>query len=278
MKKGKLLGMIAMVALLLTGCVDNMPDMTKEQSELVAEYAAGLLLKYSPNYEYGLADDEALVEEETLIEESSMEETSIEEPSTEEATTEVPSEKESSVEEESSVTTEIDIHVGADKTEPDVKYIPINSTETVVLQENPYEVELADVIEATDLGIRYTYYEICNEYPNGSSNSGFTVQPQKGKKLLVIHFKLENKSNEALACDLFDSGIRIKVNLNEQGFEKTMSTLLMNDITTYIEDVKAGESADVVTVMEVDAATEEEITSLNLLMECGANRSALQLK
>ncbi|MBQ7944690.1 MAG: DUF5067 domain-containing protein [Lachnospiraceae bacterium] len=273
MKKGKLLGMIAMVALLLTGCVDNMPDMTKEQSELVAEYAAGLLLKYSPNYEYGLADDEALVEEETLIEESSIEESSNEETSTEEA-----AEKESSKEEESSVTTEIDIHVGADKTEPDVKYIPINSTETVVLQENPYEVELADVIEATDLGIRYTYYEICNEYPNGSSNSGFTVQPQKGKKLLVIHFKLENKSNEALACDLFDSGIRMKVNLNEQGFEKTMSTLLMNDITTYIEDVKAGESTDVVTVMEVDAATEEEITSLNLLMECGANRSALQLK
>ena len=86
MRKGKLLGLVSMVALLLTGCVDNMPDMTEEQSELVAEYAAGLLLKYSPNYQYGLADEDELLEEESVVEETTEEsvaEESSEEPSSE---------------------------------------------------------------------------------------------------------------------------------------------------------------------------------------------------
>lgn len=260
-----------MMTLLLTGCVDNMPDMTEEQSELVAEYAAGLLLKYSPNYKYGLADEDVLLEEtvmeETLVEESTVEESSVEESS----------ETESS-EEKETVPTEIEIHVGTDEPKEDVLYIPINKTEKVELKENPYEVELAELVNVTDMGIRYTYYELCDEYPGGSAASGFTVQPSQGKKLMVIHFALENQSTEKQTCDLFDSGIRIKANLNDKGFEKTMSTLLMNDITTYIEDMKPGASADVVTVLEVDVASEEEISTLNLLVESGANKSALKLK
>lgn len=272
MKKGKIVGLTLVTALLLTGCVDHMPEMTQEQSELVAEYAAGLLLKYSPNYKYGLADEDALLEE-TSTEEALAEESTVEE------TTEESRKEESSVEESTKETTptEIEIHVGADK-QDDVLYIPINNKESVELKENPYEVELAELVNVTDMGIRYTSYELCDEYPGGSSAGGFTVQPSQGKKLMVIHFALENKAQETKACDLFDSGIRIKVNLNENGFVKTMSTLLMNDITTYIEEMKPNASADVVTVIEVDVATEDEISSLNLLIESGGNKSALKLK
>ena len=58
MKKGNVLGILAMSAILLTGCVDSMPELTAEQSEIIAEYAAGLLLKYSPNYNYKIASEE----------------------------------------------------------------------------------------------------------------------------------------------------------------------------------------------------------------------------
>ena len=57
MKKGKIIGVLAISACMLTGCIDSMPDMTEEQSELVAEYAADMLLKYSPNYHYRIAED-----------------------------------------------------------------------------------------------------------------------------------------------------------------------------------------------------------------------------
>ena len=60
MKKGKVLGLIALSAMLLTGCVDAMPELTAEQSDIIAEYAAGLLLKYSPRYEYRIVSEEEL--------------------------------------------------------------------------------------------------------------------------------------------------------------------------------------------------------------------------
>ena len=62
MKKGKVLGLLAMSAVLLTGCVDSMPELTDEQSDIIAEYAAGLLLKYSPNYNYKIASEEEVAE------------------------------------------------------------------------------------------------------------------------------------------------------------------------------------------------------------------------
>ena len=67
MKKGKLIGVIVITAGLLTGCIDNMPDMTEEQSALIAEYAADIMLKYSSNYNYRIADEEDLIEEEDVV-------------------------------------------------------------------------------------------------------------------------------------------------------------------------------------------------------------------
>ena len=61
MKKGKVLGLIALSAILLTGCVDAMPELTAEQSDIIAEYAAGLLLKYSPRYQYRIVSEEELL-------------------------------------------------------------------------------------------------------------------------------------------------------------------------------------------------------------------------
>ena len=55
-----MLGLIALSAVLLTGCVDAMPDLTAEQSDIIAEYAAGLLLKYSPRYQYRIVSEEEL--------------------------------------------------------------------------------------------------------------------------------------------------------------------------------------------------------------------------
>lgn len=44
------------ITVLLTGCSQPIPDMTEEQSAMVAEYAAGLLLKYDKNYSESLPE------------------------------------------------------------------------------------------------------------------------------------------------------------------------------------------------------------------------------
>ena len=81
MKKGKVLCMLVMSAVLLTGCVDAMPDLTREQSGMIAEYAASLLLKYSPNYNYKIVSEEevaaAKAAEQELMESQTQEESDV---------------------------------------------------------------------------------------------------------------------------------------------------------------------------------------------------------
>ena len=65
-------------AMLLTGCVDAMPALTAEQSELIAEYAAGLILKYSPRYNYKIAGgDQVVAAREELAQETGISEEEI---------------------------------------------------------------------------------------------------------------------------------------------------------------------------------------------------------
>lgn len=78
MKKGKVLGLFAMSAMLLTGCVDSMPELTAEQSELVAEYAAGLILKYSPKYNYKIVSEEEVAAAKADLQETDETETNVE--------------------------------------------------------------------------------------------------------------------------------------------------------------------------------------------------------
>ena len=52
---------VSLTAITLTGCaLAPVPDMTEEQEKLVAEYAAGLLLKYDQSYENSIMTPEQL--------------------------------------------------------------------------------------------------------------------------------------------------------------------------------------------------------------------------
>ena len=52
----------------LTACGDKLPDLSEDQSELVAEYAAGVALENSENYDSGIASAEEIEKEEKRIE------------------------------------------------------------------------------------------------------------------------------------------------------------------------------------------------------------------
>lgn len=68
MKKAKqFLAMSCAVSLIFAGCGSSMPDLSKEQSAVISEYAASLLLKYDKDYN-GLLEEvqEVLEEPETI--------------------------------------------------------------------------------------------------------------------------------------------------------------------------------------------------------------------
>lgn len=232
MKKGKIIGLAVIAAGLLTGCVDHMPEMNEEQSALIAEYAADLLLKYSPNYDYKLVDEEVLAE-------------AVEETVTEEVTEEVSAEQM--------------VEVSAQ----------VNSVEEMAAAldvVDAAEVDFAEVFEIEDVEIRYEDMEICAAYPQEETGTGFAVNAAEGKALVVIHMLIENTSEEAITCDLFEKDIDISINMNGGNFKKASGTMLVNDFATYMEEIPAGESREAVIVAEVNKIAEDEVNSCILRM------------
>ena len=228
MKKGKIIGVLAISACMLTGCIDSMPDMTEEQSELVAEYAADMLLKYSPNYHYRIADEEEVASAEAEMETSQEEETTQEESQPSQDLSQTGSGETVSVGAETSV-------------------------------EDGAEYDLAAFFGMDQFSIMYASCEVKDAYPNAESGVGFSVTASQGYNLLVLHFDVENLGEEAAQCDLFDQISKVSVNVNDAGYVQALSTLLTNDLTTYMEDIPAGEVADAVVVVPVEQTDLDEI-------------------
>lgn len=250
MKKGKVLGLLAMSAVLLTGCVDSMPELTDEQSDIIAEYAAGLLLKYSPNYNYKIASEEEVA--------AAMAAASVEAPETEQEqeaeTDQAQTEQET---DQGSLSPETQ-DAGAEQVQPAA------------------DLDFAAELGIDDLIIRYQSFEICNSYPQ--DNTGFSVDAAQGKKLLVMHFDLEGLPEEDVDCNLFDYDIKMRVNINDTVSAMVLTTLIPNDLASYMDVVKAGEIVDVVAVAEIDDMTEQEIQTLVLRAASGVQTCAVQLK
>ena len=228
MKKGKIIGVLAVSACMLTGCIDSMPDMTEEQSELVAEYAADMLLKYSPNYHYRIADEEEVASAEAEMETSQEEET---------------------MQEESQPSQDLS-QTGSGET------VSVGAETSV---EDGSEYDLAAFFGMDQFSIMYASCEITDAYPNAESVVGFSVTAPQGYNLLVLHFDVENLGEEAAQCDLFDQISKVTVNVNDAGYVQALSTLLTNDLTTYMEDIPAGEVADAVVVVPVEQTDLDEI-------------------
>lgn len=228
MKKGKIIGVLAVSACMLTGCIDSMPDMTEEQSELVAEYAADMLLKYSPNYHYRIADEEEVASAEAEMETSQEEET---------------------MQEESQPSQDLS-QTGSGET------VSVGAETSV---EDGSEYDLAAFFGMNQFSIMYASCEATDAYPNAESGVGFSVTAPQGYNLLVLHFDVENLGEEAAQCDLFDQISKVTVNVNDAGYVQALSTLLTNDLTTYMEDIPAGEVADAVVVVPVEQTDLDEI-------------------
>lgn len=247
MKKGKMVGVVVMAAGLLTGCIDHMPDMTEEQSALIAEYAADMLLKYSPNYDYRIADEEALVEEkaEDVTEEASSEQTTI----------------------------EVETQVGTEETRTETK-----NAEEALNVIDASEADFAETFGMEDVAIRYDSMELCTTYPAEETSAGFAVSAAQGNTLIVMHFTIENTSETDVTCDLFEKDFEVSMNLNGGNYKKVSSTMLVNDFTTYIEEIPAGESKEAVIVAEVGEITEDEITSCTFRITSGGVSITAKLK
>lgn len=240
----------------LTGCaLSQSVNLTDEQNELVAEYAAGKLLQYSKGHENGIEKvkdinfDElnpgyvspeeeaaALTEEETSNE--VIPDIEAEDTQTEEGQGESPAED------------ELDALVEALEPITDVP--------------QPISASLGEVLGVPEAEIVYDHYDICKTYPNDEDQLAFSMKSSAGKDLLIVHFNLLNPTGSDLSVNTVSDDFKVRISVNGGPKNQGDLTLLENDLMNYSGVLSPGDARDTVFVFEIDEGT--EIGTLDLII------------
>lgn len=196
--------------ILLTGCASSI-SLTDNESDIVAEYVAGLVFKFDKNYEEALIDPEEDGEENEVVATLT--------PTTSPSPTSVEGEN-------------------VDSTKKG------NSNTDANIQANS---DLAEVIGFKKLSIEYSGYEV----KENLSDSYFNIESGEGKKLLIAKFKLKNNTKKDVTLNLSNTEVLYQLDINTGNFQKPLLTFLDNDLRLIDTAVKANSTLDTVLVFTV---------------------------
>lgn len=225
----------------LCGCV-NGPDISEEQSDLVAEYAAGVLLRYSNQYDRRLITKEQIEKEN---QKKNADSTATPE------TTVAPS------------ATPTPVPSSADEPVPDGSGTEAQVTErpTVALNEI-YRVEGVD--------FSYQSYRFCKKY-----NS--QIRAEDGQTLLVVEFNVKNQSGKKKKVSLGKKKISYKLTVDNSEYQPSISILENMGLNYLDTTIPAGKSENAVLIFRM-AEERKEATAISLDVEVGNRLSKLKLK
>ena len=117
------------------------------------------------------------------------------------------------------------------------------------------------------LEVAFTGQEVYESYPENADY--FSLNASEGRKLLVLRFSIVNVGEQEQNVDLLNSGAVFHIKVNETFSRRALTTMLMDDMATYVGTVPAGGSVDTVLVIEVDNGMAESISSVGLSVENG---------
>lgn len=254
MKKQFTLSAIILSTVMLGGCalpIPQLPEMTEEQEGLVTEYAAGLLLKYSPTYENQVLSDEQLAEAEAkeAVERAREEHTK---QLAEEYLAKAETKKKN------------DEAKGKDKNKSGESEPKAPDEEVVG--------DLADFYGMTDFDITCQGYEVTKSYSDGGFMS---IEADAGKDLCVVSFDITNTSSDAVECDFFDMGLKFNAKVNDGKKVNNEATLLLDDLAMYKDTIDSQSSVHTVLLFQIPEETQVE--TLNIYMKNGDRKGIITL-
>lgn len=239
-----------MCCFLFTGCNDVI-DLTEEQSTLIAEYAAGLLLKYDRNYEDRLYEGK---KEEEELAESEQNDWS----ASEQAETQVSTEEEMIFEK------------GEDG---------ISSPETENAGFADSEKDIAKIADVAGMSITYKDYLVTSQYPV-TDGEGETVhlEASDGYQLFVLQFKVANITEDTAEISMLNRDVDYRIICNGSKAAKPMLTILMNDLGTLETTVKPGEEQEAVLVFEISENLKDSLDSIDLKVNYNDMEHVIKIK
>ncbi len=277
MKKVFALCSIMILSLFAVGCEKTI-ELTDAESQMVAEYAADLLLKYDKNLSFKYYDDDEFESPHDFntpsTEELSTEATTTEEPSTEDISTEGTTTEEPSTEGTTEGTEDSTEDISSGDGNMD------NATEEDLDADYMYtEFDLAEFIGQDNIKISYQYAQITESYPSYNNEGMYIeVEAPDGYKLLVLKFRIENLTNEPQLVDLYSKDIDYHIIVNNKKVAKQMLTILMDDMYTYNKTLEASLIDDTVLLFMVSDSVAEELEDMKLKVGVNGKEVIIQLK
>lgn len=229
-------------AFLMTGCAAG-PDLTQTETELISEYAVGVLLKYDRGHGRRLADTTGYeLEEET-----------------EEPEPETPAEELPEMPEPEEATEVVDVSQDEEETQPTVSSV-----------EAYYGIP--------NIMINYTGWEMADSYPTQAEGETpyFTMDASPGTQLLVLKFNAQNLTGEDQTLNMLGYGARFRVSVNGEASKGTLATMLVNDMQTFDSVIPASSSVDMVSIVEVPQGTNP--TTIDFILRGGEQDGTIHLQ
>lgn len=218
----------------LTGCSNQIPDLSEEDQNLVSEYAAQLLLKYDKNYSPRLMTEE-------MVSENAAEEAA----------------KEKNITEEVVEPTSDHVVVNSENVVSDNK---TQTEEVTSLISGAQKMDLAKFLGLESLSISYIDSKTYDVYPE-NENEILTVNAEPGTKIVVSRFAITNTSSADVMCDMLNKDVTYELTFDGEQKYKVLTTMLMDDFTTYSDTILANETKELVLLTEVP----EEVAQIDRL-------------
>ena len=226
MKRGGMrAGIAVIIAVMLTGCGD-IPNLNEQQEDMIAEYAGGVLLRYSHKYDLRLVSQD------------------VDEDGIEDAKSAVSGE---------AVATETPVVTQEPEPEPEEPTAKPSDTDEPEPEPEPTEepeVSLDELYGIKGLTFSYNTAEYTNRYPENSDTVEIT--PDEGQILYVVSFNIKNTSNRKIKVDLTTRPFHYELDVGGEKVLPAISLLPNGGLNYLMTKIMPGETEEAVLIFNLD--------------------------
>ena len=237
-KKGLVSILLCGVMLSTAGCGTKPYDLSSEEQEKVAAYAAHVVTRYNDRQDEGLIK----IQQEDLSKEDTTE--------SKEQQTDTKDKQETSADPAKNTT--------ADAEKP--------KTETVYLRQ---ALKLEDGLDAS-----FENYDVTDSYVESDY---FAMNATAGKTFLAVHINLKATGGD-IECDMLKKNLKYRVVINGDKTVAAQTSILLNDLGTYQGTIAGGSTQECVLLFETEKQNVENITSLQLKVSDGSTSTVSELQ
>lgn len=216
----------------LMGCSSGI-ELTEEENSMVAEYMAGVLLKYDHYYENKL-----IVKKDADNDETKKDTVQPKTDNSEDENTEKP------------------------KKQPNSEN---KKTEEKEDSKEKNNVSIADLFAGKDYTLAYKGNMLSSFYPK-KAGGAYVVEAPKGKKLAVISLNVKNTSSKEKTIDLSKEQISYVLETKEQTYSEPMLTVSTSGIQYFRETIKPLKEKEAILIFAVNSDTKLTGSSLSISM------------